>query len=495
MPYRQHMALLNNYIYKKEYYDIVIIGGGPCGLSIAHNCCNKGYKILIIDENDTIGGCHRVKRVEKNDEKIFTEHGPRIYSSSFVNFSKILHSIGYEFDDIFTHYNYSIFNTGYNITTKLQFRELFILFLDFISFIINPNYYTNISLHHYLRHNNFTELSYNLIDRICRLTDGGDVNKFSVGKFFNLINQQIFYNFYQPRYPNDKTLIPLWKGYLISKGVTFMTNTKIINLTKNNNYITNCITNKNSIIYGNKFILAIPPTKILELIDKSRLYNVFGDFNIFNNWANKTAYNTYISITFHWDTKLDIPKIHGFPYSEWGVIFIVLSDYTVFKEKQSKTVISASVSILDKPSFLTGKTADQSNKEELVKETFRQLQKSLKIVLPEPTQEIVNPNDYYNRYKSKWEMYDSAYINKPLYGHIPFNSTLANLYNVGTQNGKCKYNFTTIESAVTNGIAFSNYLFPRNATVIYESLELRDVIIYTIAIIIIICVIIMLLII
>ena len=35
-----------------------------------------------------------------------------------------------------------------------------------------------------------------------------------------------------------------------------------------------------------------------------------------------------------------------------------------------------------------------------------------------------------------------------------------NLYQVGTQNGNSKYNFTTIETAVTNSIVFANKIEP-----------------------------------
>lgn len=52
-------------------YDLVIIGGGPSGLSLAQKCC-KSKKILIIDKENDIGGCHRVRRILNN---LFTEHG------------------------------------------------------------------------------------------------------------------------------------------------------------------------------------------------------------------------------------------------------------------------------------------------------------------------------------------------------------------------------------------------------------------------------------
>ena len=50
-----------------QNFDYIIIGGGPCGLTIAYYL-SKMYttsvnNILLIDSNENLGGCHRVKRV------------------------------------------------------------------------------------------------------------------------------------------------------------------------------------------------------------------------------------------------------------------------------------------------------------------------------------------------------------------------------------------------------------------------------------------------
>ena len=82
-------------------YDLIIIGAGPSGLALAHYCASKNLKIIIIDRENSIGGCHRVRRIKYKDEEIFTEHGPRIYLSSFVNFMELLNEFGYNFDELF----------------------------------------------------------------------------------------------------------------------------------------------------------------------------------------------------------------------------------------------------------------------------------------------------------------------------------------------------------------------------------------------------------
>ena len=81
--------------------DYTIIGAGPCGLTVAWILSNYGKKCVIIDREDSIGGCHRVRRTK---EGYFTEHGPRIYINNFVCFIALLKDMGIDFYDIFVPY-------------------------------------------------------------------------------------------------------------------------------------------------------------------------------------------------------------------------------------------------------------------------------------------------------------------------------------------------------------------------------------------------------
>ena len=85
----------------KKIYDYIIIGGGPSGLILAYLLSKNNQKssdktsksILLIDKNTSLGGCHRVDR----NDIYFTEHGPRVYSSAFVNFINILKDFNVDF--------------------------------------------------------------------------------------------------------------------------------------------------------------------------------------------------------------------------------------------------------------------------------------------------------------------------------------------------------------------------------------------------------------
>lgn len=440
-------------------YDLVIVGGGPAGLALATYCSKMNKKIMIIEKEDDIGGCHRVRRIKHNDELIFTEHGPRIYSSSYLNLINLLKKMNVDFYDLFTPYNFTMSAIGgETLYTTLTNKELFYLFIEFVYLILNDSHGQDISMNSFTSEKNFKSTSVDMIDKLCRLTDGADINRYTLNEFLNLFNQQSLYKIYQPKLPNDIGLFNIWKTYLINNNVTFLLSSSVDKLILDkSNEIKSVNVNGKLNIKGKQFIIATPPLNLVKLLQSSDNLNAFGDIRA---WSQNTAYIDYLSLTFHWDKKLSLPKVYGFPKSEWGIAYIVLTDYMKFNEQSSQTVISIAITITDKPNHLN-KTANQCSKDELINEVYNQLLYSYPN-LPLPTLSILSPGVQYDYMNKKWVSYDTAYINSSLdQTKLPFNSnTINNLYNLGTHNGKSKYSFTSMEAAVSNALELSYILYP-----------------------------------
>jgi len=469
----------------KQHYDLIIIGGGPSGLALAQCCSSLRKNILIIEREDDIGGCHRVKRVDvtnKNGivERMFTEHSPRVYSSTYKTFMNLLKKMDLDFYELFTPYNFSIATIGgQTIWGTLSYGEMFSLFVDFIILLVNDDYGKNMSMSDYTESRGFTQKSRDIIDRICRLTDGATSDKYTLNEFLQLFNQQAPYTLYQPKLPNDTSLFRLWKSYLEKNNVDFLLETTVeklqINTYEEGTTIrsVNCkyqgtlpsndviVKGKDIEILGDKFIIATPPTNLVKILENSHneeIQNSFGDFEKLKVWSRDTDYIDYISVMFHWDTKLDLEKIYGFPKTEWGVAFVVLSDYIQFAESQSKTVISTSITISNIPSSKINKTANQCDKSELIAEVLDQLRISFPF-LPTPTVSIISPELSWGN--GKWDSLDTAFIASSNQPDLDFSSkTISNLFNLGTQNGQNIYKFTSMESAVTNAVVLSHILYP-----------------------------------
>jgi hypothetical protein len=438
-------------------YDLVIIGGGPSSLALAQCVSHLNKKILIIEKEKTIGGCHRVRRVNG----LFTEHGPRVYSSTYTVFQQLLSEMDVKFDDLFTKYNFTVTQIGgETVFSTLTWGELFILFIEFSKLMLNDYHGRNIILKDFLISSKFNTESVEIIDRVCKLTDGGGVDKYTLNEFLQLFNQQFFYSLYQPKYPNDEGLFKIWKRHLELKGVVFYLSSEINNISMNNDKITSIeVLNNNKIerIIGDKYIFAIPPKNLYDVITNFSIPHSWGDLKTF---SEETAYIEYLSVSFHWSKKLNLNKVYGFPKSSWGVAFIILSDYMNFEEINSKTVISAAVTLTDRKSPNTNKTADECTEQELVDEMFLQLKEAYPD-LPTPTTTIISPGVNFNHSKNKWVSNDTAYIMTSNMGYLPFNNNIiSNMYNVGTHNGKSYYKFTSMESAVSNAVILSKELYP-----------------------------------
>jgi hypothetical protein len=451
----------------EKKYDYCIIGAGPVGLTLAFLFSKIGKSCLILDNMNSIGGCHRVNRITTpgNTYGLFTEHSPRIYSNSYVNTINILKCMNINFFDLFTPYNFSISNIGGKTINSLTKRELFTFVKEFFKLYFNPNHGRNISMESFLTSNNFKQESMDYIDRLCRLTDGAGIDRYTLYEFLNLANQEGFYKIYQPKLPNDLGLFKQWQKFLDKTNlVDIKLNRNVTKLIGINN-IEYCQvkTKENKIenFTAKNFILAIPPKAIFKILENSNtnIQNAFGPIRKIKELQIKSSYITDPAITFHWDTKLNLPKVWGMPSSDWGIAFILLSDYMNFHDPRSKTVFSCCITRLDSLSTKTNKTANQTkDKDELIKEVFRQLKTTYQD-LPEPSFSILSPTVYY--YNNEWTETDSAYIETYLQLELSSHGKIKNLFNCGMHNGNSIYAFTSLEGAVTNALSLSHKLEPK----------------------------------
>jgi protoporphyrinogen oxidase len=471
-----------------KQYDIVIVGAGPTGLALAQCLSNiKGKKILIIDREKTIGGCHRVIR---DKDELFTEHGPRIYISNYKNVFSLINEIGLELKDVFILYRYSIIDLLFsNILPNITFNEIIILTLDFLYYMYDENYGNNINYEKYLKDNKFSEKIIDIFDRLFRFLDGAELSKYSLNKVQNIFNIATFIDIYQPIKPLDVGLFNHWKVFLEKKGVDFLLETNVEKINYEKGKIVSVNAN-NKLINLDKLILAVPPISMSKILENNdiNVKNCFGNLDSFKEWSEKTEYIEYISIAYHFINDIDIPNVSGATLdTDWGIVCIYLSNYMKDIEKNYKKLLSAAITITDRKSSFINKTANECSEKELLDEVYRQLKESIYPKLPnkEFYKGIINPNSYYK--DGKWNCKDEAFFNTIGTKYLKNTSdTIDNIYNAGSHNGNSYIHYTTMDCAVSNGLSLGTMLYPelKEKYKLKTFLSLKDYLFYLFIIII-----------
>ena len=203
-------------------YDYAIIGGGPAGLTLAYVLGKTGKRCVLVEREETLGGCHRVTRVNG----LFTEHSPRVYSDTFKNLQMLLTDMGSNFSDLFIPYKYSA-----KYSQMMPFfskTDIISILGEFCKLIYNNDYGRDKSVEDMMNSHNLSESARNAIDNVCRMVDGVGPDKFTLYEFLQIINQQTLYSLYQPRMPNDLGLIKIWTDAIKKTGnVDILINTVV----------------------------------------------------------------------------------------------------------------------------------------------------------------------------------------------------------------------------------------------------------------------------
>lgn len=460
--------------------DFVIVGAGPGGLTLAYILAKYGKSVILIDREASIGGCHRVRRYGPN--KLFTEHGPRIYGTNYLSTRVVLESLGVNWEESFTPYAFFLNNISNNVLSELTFSEIIAYARGFISFLINPKPTEKITVGDFMRENNFSAKGRDFIERICRLTDGAGPDRYTLWEFFELINQNFAYTIVQPVVPNDVGFLKNWENALVGHNVRIMLNTEVKRIQTNNSRITSILVQNEAgvrQICGKNFIFAIPLWNLVEILKNSDslVQGAYGPFRKLIEYTIASEYITYIPVTLHWNTKLVLPKQWGYPRGNWQVGVLVLSDYMKFDNPESKTVISTVITNVNAKSAVTNKTANESTPEEVVNEVIREVGKMYK-GLPPPTTTIISPemSKVNTNNQEHWRTVDKAFILTPI-GFLPVPSPsststlrpktgqspiLDNMYVMGQYIGKSTSAFTSMEGAVTNALALAHELIPQS---------------------------------
>lgn len=341
----------------------------------------------------------------------------------------------------------------------MSFSEGLQFFTTILSSKFNSDFGKETSVKQYLDEHNFSPEIHRIVNIICKITEGVD---YSVYSLYELIRVTKSKKYYLPCKPNDVHLFTVWFRALKQTALVefrFSTTIKSLQLSNSKNKVI-CVKDTQSNIYkGDNVILAMPPDNFISILESSDgLMNTFTSYNNTPNWDLNTKPGLYISLTFHWNTHVDLSSLVGWPVGSWDIFGFVMSDHMRFKDARSKTVFSLTILSPIKDSPTNNKPAINTPSPQLENEVWNQLSKLVDV--SPPTSMVVFPGLEFVR--GSW-IYPVTTFTKTM-NSKGFNqqiSSINNLYNCGTHNGLSSYPITSIETACFNAYYLSQRIIPK----------------------------------
>lgn len=452
-----------------KIYDFVVVGAGPAGLAFAQVVATQGMSVKILEQEQSLGGCHRVRRVDG----AFTEHGPRVYGNQYKTFQMLLDQMKIPFEKFFVPYRFNLLSfLQQTLFETMNFKEYLAFFSAFVVFMILPMHGKDITMSEFMQRYQFSMKTRDIVERVCVMTDGATADRYTLYAFLQLLNQHAFYRLYQPNVFNDIGLMASWGAFLTKHGVSVTFGAKVISVHADHVIYTDAGgrpeqtlgANRNAVL-GKHIVLAVPPVALARIMQFSPRKDLFGPWDELMEWAQRTKYLNYQSYTLHYHKKLTLKKTFSFVRSEWGIICVPLSDYM---NGIRGTLLSCAVTLVDRVSPRNLKTAQTASPQEIRQEILDVLRQSYGD-LPEPDLFLSGSSDH-----------DTAFVG---FEFMQAQSRVyPSVFTLGTHNGASPYAFTTMESAVQNGVALANTFVPEKWPM-PGLLELRHVLYALIALI------------
>jgi hypothetical protein len=403
-------------------HDWIIIGAGPSGLTCATHLPGN---TMVLEKRSQVGGCHRVQW----NQGFFSEHGPRVYHGGYVNASRLFREHGIRWDDAFQKTDYAPDHIdGQRWYQWMSWRALAMLT------VATAFYWIGVPLRGSVRETldrwGIRDRDRRMIDTVCRFSDGSGIDRYTLGQFVSGFDYHVVYPFYTPRQPLDTGLWGPIRRSLESRGVVVKTGIGIRRVLHDGTRVYGVVTESGRRLMTRRVVLCLPPVSLSRVLKASGLYD-FGDL------SKATTYIPYWSYSIHVRSGVDrLVAVDGFTDTSWGLIWMDLPMHGV-----ATRVLSVAITRVDAPSD-RGLVARGAPRDAVIAEILRQLpltpEARANIVRIVPTQES-----------------DHAYVAAAGTPRLPqWHPQIEGLAMVGCANGMSRYDFTSIESAVQNAMAF-----------------------------------------
>ena len=445
-----------------ETLDVIVVGGGPAGMTFAHGCAREGQRVLLIEYENVLGGCHRVRRIGNR----FSEHGPRVYVGAYASFDRTLTRAGIGgMAAHFTQFKGTESSKGSTLPTAMDGASLIWAFIWFLA----TNRAHDGSVAEWAKSVGATEQTLHFLDGWCSKIEGAGASRFSFRELLQAGNQLALHSsILQPIKPNDLGFVRAWENSIRSTGTQIHTGVRIVSVARTDNGVCEICDSEGNIYQAGKIVFAIPPAALSEIQGADTAFGAD-----LAELARKTAYDCYVPVTIEWASKNTNTSKRSINYTEtaWRVIAVEMSATTDFGDS---IVVSAAASRLDRASPVTGLTANQTtDRNAFAREVLRQFME-MSEGFPSSTEAALLVGTSSTNNGDGWVDTDSAYLRAAHTREIPAASdSMPGIYTLGAHNRRSSYELTSIESAVANADALLYDWFKKPAYAPVQATTLR----------------------
>jgi hypothetical protein len=416
------------------YYDYVIIGMGPCGISTAMSLMNTGLKILIIESESLFGGCWKH---QYESDVYFTEHSPKVlFSSGNHEFKKLLNKINVKpiYRNVYMNKIYVILSIIFNVVLGFSFLDYVAFFTLFIRRVFMRQKRSNQTVDEWMHSKHVTQTAMSFINMLCIVINGTRSNQVKMDNFVDFLGHPMhrFGSIVQMESPNE--WIEKATAILSSHPNIDIKTDRVTQIVSNENRVLRLLTTTGSVVKGGEFVFCIPLKNMMSIVSSSS--NVV-QTNWFVSPIEMQAYvdkSTYmgIGIQFHFDKRIDKRRMWCWSCSsEWSIIVIdkTLTIGDLGLDSDIKTVWSCVVCDFNAKNKFGKSINDYEYTYDIKKEVLRQLSGEYGEKL-NPKHVSIHSNITKTNYG--WVSHESSFTNTV--GSLPARGKLINLYSVGPHN-------------------------------------------------------------
>lgn len=420
-------------------YDYVVIGGGPTGIAVVtmlREMREKGFKIALLEKASTLGGCWRV---EWTSEGLYSEHAPRVMTTTYNRFRRLLKHYGvkFDYDEVYKN-SFGIYK---KIFAKLSPNDIFKILSGFIL-------------------SRFIESKDTVEDFMEHLSGSGAEAMYILSVTLanvprKVMIQDIFDEMYKYHGSFVQLKDPHWYETIqkeLQKTVDVRTGCEAYYVTKTEigNFVVEC--SKGS-FQTREVILALPPSPLISILSKSdaAIRDSWGKIEKLDEFSSESTYHS-IGFQIHFSEFVRFPdEWCKFCELDWNMIVLPVSNYLneYSKVDQIKTVWSGCIIDQDKYSTALKKKVHECSMEEIETEVIRQLK------LTDVSKRFTFTSGLTRSTSGYYESKDTGFI-RGKDGTLPFEGNADKIYLVGPVNHK---GVVTMESALEEACKFMKYKF------------------------------------